>query len=45
MTFFVGDLPIVATALALSILLVGLNYYGTGEAGLLQDVIVVRCSP
>jgi amino acid transporter len=41
LTFFSGSLPIVPVAVALTLLLVGLNYYGAAEAGEIEDAIVL----
>jgi amino acid transporter len=40
LTFFSGSLPIVPVAVALTLLLVGLNYYGAAKAGEIEDAIV-----
>jgi amino acid transporter len=41
LTFFSGSLPIVPVAVALTLALVGLNYYGAAEAGEIEDAIVL----
>lgn len=41
LTYLIDGLPIVGSAIVLSLALVALNYYGASGAGLLQDLIVV----
>ncbi|PSP78148.1 hypothetical protein BRC81_08905 [Halobacteriales archaeon QS_1_68_20] len=41
LTFFSGLVPVAVAAVALALVLTALNYYGGGEAGELQDVIVL----